>query len=416
MKHAMQVKIIKELMRQLDEGKNVDAGVQFRNPTKAYTCPEIARQEWEQFFQNHPQLIGLSGDLPKPGSYFTIDDFGTPVLATRDQDGKFHAFLNACRHRGARVAEGRGDAKRFSCPFHAWTYSGTGDLVAVPQEDHFGPIDKSCHGLLALPAVEQDGLLWVHPKPDGYLDVNELLGKELAEELASGKYGELVYSGESLIEKDLNWKLANDTFGETYHFQKLHKDTLGQVFYGDNLAYEEIGRHHRFCFASKGIDDLRSQPESEWELGGAVNLLYFLFPNIQFNVGRGSVAMIRIYPHPEKPGRSITRVSHYFSQDMIDLANGPNADDGVRKITAENVYEFEPDSNQEAVFGLSAIMEVFDSTIEQEDYLMGEHQQKAAENGLLEHVIFGRNEPALHHYHNTFRQALGMPPLEKITA
>ena len=47
---------------------------------------------------------------------------------------------------------------------------------------------------------------------------------------------------------------------------------------------------------------------------------------------------------------------------------------------------------------------------------MGEHQQIAAQNGLLDHVLFGRNEPALHHYHNTFRAALGMPPLEKIQA
>jgi hypothetical protein len=63
---------------------------------------------------------------------------------------------------------------------------------------------------------------------------------------------------------------------------------------------------------------------------------------------------------------------------------------------------------------LEATMEIFDSTIEKEDYLMGETTQKSAESGLLDHVIFGRNEPALHHYHNTFREALGMEPMEKI--
>jgi hypothetical protein len=29
-------------------------------------------------------------------------------------------------------------------------------------------------------------------------------------------------------------------------------------------------------------------------------------------------------------------------------------------------------------------------------------------------VLFGRNEPALHPYHNTYREALGMEPLELI--
>ena len=33
------------------------------------------------------------------------------------------------------------------------------------------------------------------------------------------------------------------------------------------------------------------------------------------------------------------------------------------------------------------------------------------ESGLLDSVIFARNEPPLHHYHNTFRAALGMPAL-----
>ncbi len=411
MKHDLQVSILKELMRQLDDGKNVDAGIQFRNPTSAYTCKDLAAREWDSFFQNHPQLIGLTGDLPKPGSYFTIDDFGTPVLATRDRDGEFHAFLNACRHRGARVAEGRGDAKRFHCPFHAWTYSARGDLVAIPQEDQFGPIDKSCHGLIELPAEESNGLLWVHPQPDGRLDLKTQLGP-LLDEMSTLGFQDLVYVGESVIRKDLNWKLANDTFGETYHFQKLHKNTLGQIFYGDNLAYEEIGRNHRFVFAAKAIDLLRELPEDEWTLRGHANLLYYLFPNIQFNVGRGSVALIKIYPDPDSPGRSLTRVGHYFSEEDIAAAASANAEEMT--VTGENVYDGEVREN--AILSLEAITEVFDSTIEQEDYVMGEHQQMAAENGLLDHVLFGRNEPALHHYHNTFREALGMPPLEKLVA
>lgn len=58
-------------------------------------------------------------------------------------------------------------------------------------------------------------------------------------------------------------------------------------------------------------------------------------------------------------------------------------------------------------------MEVFDSTIEHEDYVAAETTQQAAESGLLDCLLFGRNEPALHHFHNTYRAALGMPPLER---
>jgi len=407
MRHDLQVSIIKELMRQVDEDKNVDAGVQYLMQTSDYVCPEQAEKEWCVLFRNHPQLIGFSSDLPEPGSFFTVDDFGVPVLATRDKNGQFHAFLNACRHRGARVAnEPKGKGSVFVCPFHAWTYSLDGDLVGIAKPNHFGEIDKSCNGLISLPAVEKDGLLWVHPQPGGTLDVAALLGP-LAEELASFNFDDFVNTGVKTIAMNLNWKLANDTFGETYHFQKLHKNTLAQVYYGHNLAYEEFGRHHRFVTARKTMDAMRDKPESEWKVTDASFVLYYLFPNIQLIVNSGFISLVRIYPDPKNPARSITHVTFYFQQALLKAIE--TAGEG-ETITPDNVYDLEARA-QSNLPSLAATMEVFTSAIEQEDYLMGEHQQLAAESGLLPETIFGRNEPALHHFHNSFREALGMAPL-----
>ncbi len=61
-------------------------------------------------------------------------------------------------------------------------------------------------------------------------------------------------------------------------------------------------------------------------------------------------------------------------------------------------------------------MEILNSTVEYEDFRMGEAAQRTAESGLLEHFIFGRNEAPLHHFHDTFRAALSMPPLERLNA
>ena len=408
MNHDLQLSILKELLRQLDEGVSVDAGEQLQNPASSYTSPELASREWEHFFQNHPQLIGLSGDLPEPETYLTVDDFGVPVLATRSADGRFRAFLNACRHRGTRVAEGaRGKTRNFVCPFHHWTYASDGTLLGVPRERDFGELDKSCLGLIELPAEERYGQLWVHPRPDGALDVDELLGG-LALEMAGWNVGDLVFAGESVIEKDLNWKLAIDTFGETYHFDRLHRDTLGKVVHGDTLAYEKFNRNHRFAFALKGIDALREQPESEWNIGAMANVLYFLFPNIQFNVAGTGVSLVKIYPDAENPGRSRTRVGHYFSRDAIAASGEAEGE----SLDSTNAYDRAAGEMPPGA-GLSFVMEVFDSTVEQEDYAVGETTQRAAESGLLERLVFGRNEPALHHFHNTYRAALGMPPLER---
>ena len=57
-------------------------------PAETYTSEERFGTEWNSFFQDYPQIIGMSGDLASPNSYLTIDDFGSPILATRDANGK----------------------------------------------------------------------------------------------------------------------------------------------------------------------------------------------------------------------------------------------------------------------------------------------------------------------------------------
>lgn len=415
MKHDTMVRIIKELMSQLDDNRNIDAGVQYRLPTSDYVCRDLAGREWNAFFREHTQVIGLSGDLPEAGSFFTIDDFAVPVLATRSKDGQFRAFVNACRHRGARVSqEPSGKASRFTCPFHNWTYANDGRLLAVPDADHFGPINKDCTGLIELPAAEVAGLLFVHPQPDGTLDIETLLGPELLEELKGWNFSSYVRVADLDIDMKLNWKLANDTFGETYHFAKLHKNTLGHVFYGNNLALNEFGRNHRFVTASKLIDRLRDLPEEQWTITPATFVLYYLFPNIQAVCVATGMNMARIYPDPDNPGRSITRVSGYFTPEAMNAYEVEKASDPESKNLMKPDQFYSNPSGTKTIRTPEVSVEAFSSTVSAEDYVMGEHQQIAAASGLLKYSTFGRNEAALHHFHSSYREALGRSPLEKV--
>ena len=388
MRREEQIRLLKELMRHRDEGTNVDAGGHRRNPTDVYRSPEIAAQEWEHLFQGHPQLLGLSGDLPKPGSFVTSRDFGGPVLATRDAKGHFRAFANTCRHRGVVLEDReRGEAERFVCPFHAWTYSNAGELVAIPKPDHFGTIDKTCHGLIELPAKELHGFLFVHPDPEGTIDEAEVLGG-LSDEFSSWDFGKLVHVGTDMYDMRLNWKLAIDTFGETYHFNALHKDTLAQGFYGNAQCYDVFGKNHRMILCLKSLDALRGQPEDAWHITDGGFPVYYLFPNVQVNVGATGVTLVRTYPDRENPGRSISRITFYSTEAAI------GADPGLALQRAR----------------------IFGDVIRDEDYKVAEGSQLSAEAGLQDYVIFGRNEPALHHYHNTYRRVLGMDELPLLDA
>jgi phenylpropionate dioxygenase-like ring-hydroxylating dioxygenase large terminal subunit len=79
--------------------------------------------------------VAREEQIANPGDYLTGEVMAEPYVITRNKDGKVNAFLNICRHRGVPVAEGAGNARCFSCPYHAWYYNLEGKLMAAPHMD-----------------------------------------------------------------------------------------------------------------------------------------------------------------------------------------------------------------------------------------------------------------------------------------
>ena len=406
MQRSEQIAQVKVLLASLDSGVNVDAGGIRLNPTDSYINTETAQRERSLFFQSHPQVLGLSGDLPEPGSFITINDLDTRILATRDEKGEFRAFVNACRHRGVAVEEREnGRARRFVCPFHSWSYDPQGALVGLPKEDHFGSIDKKSFGLIELAAEEKYGFLFANPDPLASLDVDALLGPELSEELDAWDFGSLVRLGGDRYEVDCNWKLAMDTFGETYHFNSLHKDSLATFFEGNVQCYDTFGQHHRMILCRKAIHAMRELPEDQWDITIAGLPVYWLFPNTILLPNDFGMYLVRAYPDSESPGRHTSVITFYtHSSEDPDGTNG--------KIGAERKAQIQ----SAPIEALKEIAQGFADIIRDEDYVASASQQRSAASGALPHVVFGRNEPALHHYHNTYRAALGEAPLPLLEA
>src|SRR4029077_20895132 len=148
------------------DGRTTDlADALFRNRTINYSCRERAALERERLFRDRPIFMGLSTRLARPGDYVAEDVAGMPVLMTRGADGEVRAFANICRHRGAPVAQGCGNARAFTCPYHGWTYDTAGKLLGTTHKVGFAGLDLASHGLVPLPAAEKHGLLFVRPKP-----------------------------------------------------------------------------------------------------------------------------------------------------------------------------------------------------------------------------------------------------------
>lgn len=404
MQRSTELEILDGLLYAIDNNRAMDSGELLKNPTSSFVCPDLASREWDTLFTGHPQMLGLSADLPEAGSYITSNYLGTPILATRGEDGRFRAFVNACRHRGAPLAlEPRGSQGRFVCRYHAWTYDNRGTLLGVANADQFGSGADACLNLVELPAEEKYGMLFVHPRVDGVLDVDALLG-DLAPEIASWGLEHAQYYGDQLIDSQLNWKLAQDIFGENYHVKALHKDTLAKVAYSDISTYAEFDQHHRFVVPMKYIDTMREQPRDDWKLVEAAVIVYHLFPNVQFVFLNGAVSVTRIYPDPANVAHSYSVLTHYAMPKAVTRASAD------QKLTGEVIYDSAAECNLE--WDHSAMEELFDSTAEQEDYWMGTKLQVTAESGAIDHFVIGRNEQPVQHFYRNYRSALDMPPLE----
>jgi phenylpropionate dioxygenase-like ring-hydroxylating dioxygenase large terminal subunit len=331
-----------------------------------------------------PQLVGYVSELPDPGAYCTKTVMGRSILLTRTSAGSVKAFDNVCLHRQSQVVTGCGNAKWFTCPYHAWTYDNTGRLVALPGREGFPEVTVKSDGLTELSAAEYAGFLWVALDPlesGANLDVAAHLGP-LADELDSWGIGQWSPLGEKVFDSPINWKLAVDTFAENYHFATVHRDTFATIARSNCTVFDSYGPHHRLIFPLNTILELDNVPEEQWDPFHNVVVIYALFPNIVLSVTIANGELFRVYPG-DRPGRSITVHQNATPQDLSD---------------------------ESVVAGAQAVFDYAHATVRDEDYRLVEGLQANLESGARDHLLFGRNEPGLQHRHITWAHALADAP------
>lgn len=102
-------------------------------------------------------VLAMSCDLARPGDILTHHATGVPIALVRARTGRAHAFLNVCRHRGAKVIQGFGYGRHtFACPYHAWTYDCEGRLLGMGTTRGFEGVSRAGYGLTELPVAERE--------------------------------------------------------------------------------------------------------------------------------------------------------------------------------------------------------------------------------------------------------------------
>lgn len=260
-----------------------EGGTPARSPLARYLDAERYRREVEVIFRRHPVAVCPSASLQQPGDSLALDVAGIPLLLVRGEGGVLRAFVNACRHRGARLLPaGQVQQRVFVCPYHSWTYGLDGALRGRPHEADFPHAPARDCALAAVPAGEALGFVWVIPRAAApgeavRLDLGRYLGR-FADDLRGWGYDRWVPFHRRGFANAANWKIPFEGNLETYHFQYAHRNSISHLFFDNLLIADHDGPHHRLVLPKRSMTGLREQPESEWRIGPHANIIYFFFP------------------------------------------------------------------------------------------------------------------------------------------
>lgn len=347
-------------------------------PVENYYGEEEFRRQYDAVFLSNPLGLALSVELPTPGSYVAKKMLGKPLLFTRDKTGAAHVFLNVCRHRGTAVCqEGRGEATKFSCPYHAWTYDNVGRLVGMYGKNTFGMDETDSLGLVELPAAERAGIIWGALTPGIALKIDDWLGgfQEELETLELDSW--YLYEQRELAGP--GWRITMDGYLEAYHHSIVHRDTLAAHTVGNLLVHDTYGPHQRLTLARPEISALNDIPEDEWNAIEYLRLIHSIFPNMSASGILGDHCL----------------VSQILPGDTPDTTT-----------TIQTILAAKKPETREEIEKTKAFSEMARYAVEKEDYMIGSSIQNSISSGANDVFLIGRNEPAIQHFQKAVENVL----------
>jgi len=236
---------------------------------RIFSDQAVYDDEMERIFGRAWLMIGHESLVPENDDFFHTYMGEDPVILTRDGRGELHALLNMCRHRGNRVVRcDDGNAKRFMCTYHGWTYRNDGALEHVPGEDeaYYGALDRASLGLIEARVETYAGIVfatWAKDAPslDAYLGdarwyLDTVFNRRDCGMQALGPMKWL---------EPVNWKTLVDNCSDNYHVPTSHlSSALVQTRFLDRprLSHEDqFASPNRHAFVNGHSLTFREAPD-----------------------------------------------------------------------------------------------------------------------------------------------------------
>ena len=282
-------------------------------PVNVYFDDALLQQEIKQLFQQGPRYVGHELMVPNVGDYATLAWENEGRMLTRGAQG-IELLSNVCRHRQAKMLDGRGNTDHIVCPLHRWTYDLKGELIGAP---HFG--ETPCMNLSKTPLQGWNGLLF---EQNG-VNVADMMSKlSVTKDLDFTGY---MLDHVEVHHCDYNWKTFIEVYLEDYHVEPFHPG-LGSFVtcsdlrweFGENYSVQTVGVNH-------GLSRFGSPKYRKWQeqvlkfRNGAVPphgaIWLTLYPNI----------MVEWYPHvlvvstvwPNGTQKTTNVVEFYYPEEIV---------------------------------------------------------------------------------------------------
>lgn len=318
-------------------------------PPVLYTSPEFYEFERQAIFRREWLCVGRADQLAESGDFRCVTIAGEPLIAVRDQDGELRVMSAVCRHRGMVLAEGSGNCRRFTCPYHHWSYGLDGQLLGAPAMDRAVGFDPAEHGLIELKTEVWQGFVMANFDP-GAAPFGPTMAKIDAMLENYGLAATTTLEGKTIPGLAWNWKVMMENFNDPYHASRLHGplQTFAPSHMNDFLDWDDddgaIGRIQHFTDMDGSFNPTKrcllpvfaNLTEDQRRRGGFV----LIPPTLALAIVPDEVAYFII--SPDGPGHITIHIGYCFEssalKDPMFEYLFEAAEAGVNNFNVQDIY------------------------------------------------------------------------------
>ncbi|MFZ9603658.1 MAG: aromatic ring-hydroxylating oxygenase subunit alpha [Ilumatobacteraceae bacterium] len=295
-----------------------------------YISPETFKREMQNIYGTNCCFAGISEELNKVGDRLVVDIGNESILILRNRENQLRAFYNVCQHRGSQLCDssGSGFGAAITCPYHAWSYSVEGALIATPLHEK-DSIDRSTLGLRPVKVDEWQGAIFVSLDPNSP-SLTTWLNDHYSRPLELEKFGlsTLKNARTTIDEVEANWKVLAENYSECLHCAVVHPELVDLVpVYKTGKTIQE-DRSDWGASLTPGATSLSFKKDENLPLLPAMSELddyavfgAFVYPNMLIDISP-TVAVLSRYV-PRSPTHTTIYTYYLFPKNAV---NNPEFD------------------------------------------------------------------------------------------